>query len=288
MRNTLSKSALVVEGGGMRGVFASGVLNEFGRQGFDPFDLYIGVSAGACNLASHLAGQNERNYYVTLTYSATSQFINLPRFLLGGHYLDLDWLWNSTIKEYRLDLKSLFKGLQMQKKEYLIVVTSMKTGCAFYLKPSEDTLEHYLKASSSIPVLYRNILKIGPEEVTDGGIADSIPVLEAYRRGAANITIIRSRPEHYEKKQHAFSFLFPMFFKRYPRLIEAFKKRDKTYMEAVRFIRNPPQGIRVSEIAPPRDLTLKRVTRDITILKEAYQTGIVCGRQHIEKIKTFI
>lgn len=63
------KSALVVEGGGMRGIFAAGVLRAFASAGFDPFDLYIGVSAGACHLASHLAGQYDRNLAVTLRYS---------------------------------------------------------------------------------------------------------------------------------------------------------------------------------------------------------------------------
>jgi predicted patatin/cPLA2 family phospholipase len=54
--NDKTKSALIVEGGGMRSIFAAGVLHAFGKAGFDPFDLYIGVSAGACHLASHLAG----------------------------------------------------------------------------------------------------------------------------------------------------------------------------------------------------------------------------------------
>ena len=61
------KTALVVEGGGMRGIFAAGILHAFGKENFDPFDLYIGVSAGGCHLASHLAGQNDRNFDITLS-----------------------------------------------------------------------------------------------------------------------------------------------------------------------------------------------------------------------------
>ncbi len=85
-------------------------------------------SAGACNLASHLAGQNDRNYDIIKRYSIDGRFINLGRFLRGGHLMDLDWLWDVTISEYRLDLKKLFGRLKEREKEYIIAVTSVATG----------------------------------------------------------------------------------------------------------------------------------------------------------------
>ncbi|PKN78135.1 MAG: patatin family protein, partial [Deltaproteobacteria bacterium HGW-Deltaproteobacteria-1] len=160
------KSALIVEGGGMRGIFAAGILHAFGNKGFDPFDLYIGVSAGACHLASHLAGQNNRNFDITLRYSLSRQFINPWRFLKGGHLMDLDWMWEQTIKNYRLDLKQIEEKLRTQKKDYLIVATSMETGGPLYLHPDVNTLEHYLKVSSSLPILYRKELDVNGEKAT--------------------------------------------------------------------------------------------------------------------------
>lgn len=195
------KNALVVEGGGMRGIYAAGILHAFGQAGFDPFDLYIGVSAGACHLASHLAGQNDRNFDITLRYSLDPRFISLNRFLRGGHLMDLDWMWHETITNYRLNLKHIDKKLHDQNRDFLIVATSMETGRALYLRPDADTLEHYLKVSSSLPILYRNILEIDGQKATDGGMADSIPVREAYRRGAVDITVLRTRPSHYVKKK---------------------------------------------------------------------------------------
>ncbi len=283
MKSKRNRSALVVEGGGMRSLFSAGVLNAFGEEGFDPFDMYFGVSAGACNLASHLAGQNSRNYDICVRYSSTPNFISLGRFLSGGHYMDLDWLWDSTINNYRLDLKTIFRRLRARKKKFIIVATSMETGNALYLNPTESTLEHYLKVSSALPILYRSPLEVGSERAIDGGIADSIPVMEAFRRGATDITVIRSRPSGYVKKRSRFSFLLPLFFRKYPRFIESFEKRPDTYMEAVRFIHNPPTGIRISEIAPPADVPIGRATRDLGLLYAAYQTGIKHGREHIQK-----
>ncbi|MGD0021405.1 MAG: patatin family protein [Smithellaceae bacterium] len=284
MSNNTDKSALVVEGGGMRGIFAAGVLHAFGKTNFDPFDLYIGVSAGACHLASHLAGQNDRNFDITLRYSLTSKFINPWRFLFGGHLMDLDWMWEQTITNYRLDLPYLFNKLRMQKKEYIVVSTAMDTGNALYLRPDEDTLEHYLKVSSSLPIFYRNILEVNGEKATDGGIADAIPVREACRRGATDITVIRSRPSDYVKKQSPFTFILSIYYRKYPRLVEKFRKRARNYMAAVDFIHHPPEGVRITELAPPNNVDISRTTQNEAVLRATYQIGIDYGNKFL-KIK---
>ena len=49
--------ALVCEGGGQRGIFTAGVLDEFMRAQFNPFDLYFGTSAGAQNLSAYVCNQ---------------------------------------------------------------------------------------------------------------------------------------------------------------------------------------------------------------------------------------
>jgi len=267
----------------MRCIFAAGVLHSFGKAGFDPFDLYIGVSAGACHLASHLAGQHDRNFDITLRYSMTSDFINPWRFLRGGHLMDLDWMWEQTIRNYCLDLAYLFEKLRSQNKEYLIVVTSMESGQAVYLHPDENMLAHYLKVSSSLPVLYRNILEIDNEKATDGGIADAIPVREACHCGATDITVIRSRSAGYVKKHSRLAAaIFSLYFRKYPRLVEKFRKRAENYNASVEFIHSPPEGVRITEIAPPDNTAIGRTTKNETPLRAAYETGIDYGNKFIK------
>jgi len=267
----------------MRGIFAAGVLHAFGNTGFDPFDLYIGVSAGACHLASHLAGQNSRNFDITLRYSLSPEFINLRRFLSGGHLMDLDWMWEQTITNYRLDLKHIEKKLRSQNKEYLIVATSMETGEPLYLRPDENTLEHYLKVSSSLPILYRNLLDVNAEKATDGGMADSIPVRYAHRLGASDITVIRSRKADYVKRGSPIAqAIISWYFRKYPRLVEKFKNRADIYNASVTFIKNPPQGVRIRQIAPPPGLDVGRTTRNEAPLRAAYETGIDYGNRFVK------
>ncbi len=283
MNNKSGKSALVVEGGGMRGMFTAGVLHAFGGAGFDPFDIYIGVSAGACNLTSYLAGQNDRNYNINIKYSTTPNFINIGRFLRGGHLMDIDWLWDISMKEYPVDLERLFAKLKKDGKEFIVVATSIESGKALYLEPEINTVEHYTKVSSAMPFFYRNILEVNSEKATDGGVADSIPVIEAFNRGATNITVLRTRHSDYVKKKNPLSFIYSVVFRKYPNLATALKNRPISYMKAVEFIKNPPEGVCINEIAPPKDLNIKRATTNPEVLKAAYDAGIEQGKKFIEK-----
>jgi predicted patatin/cPLA2 family phospholipase len=210
------------------------------------------------------------------------EFINVWRFLKGGHLMDLDWMWEQTITNYRLNLKHIDEKLRTQNKEYLIVATSMKTGQALYLRPDENTLEHYLKVSSSLPILYRNVLEVNGEKATDGGMADSLPVREAYRRGATDITVIRSRAADYIKKESPIALaVFSLYFRKYQQLVEKFRKRAENYNAAVEFIHHPPPGVRILEIVPPKDISIGRTTKNEAPLRAAYERGIDYGNKFI-------
>jgi predicted patatin/cPLA2 family phospholipase len=271
--------ALVVEGGAMRGVFSTGVLDAFLTKKFNPFDLYIGVSAGATNIASFLAEMYQRNLKVYTDYSTGSDFINWRKFISGGNLVDLDWLWGITIQEIRLDLKKIFNP----EKEFYIGVTSIDTGQAVYLKPGRSNLEEILKASSAIPILYRNFIKINNTPYVDGGLADPIPVIEAYRRKARSIIVIRSRPYCYTMKQKHSTYWQKIFLKGSPKLIETFNRRAQKYQEAIDFMRNPPEGIQIVEINPPENFPVKRLTKDISILKQGYRCGYEAGIKAMEQ-----
>ena len=191
-----SQHALVVEGGAMRGIFAAGVLDEFLEQGYQPFTSYFGVSAGATNIAAYLCNQPKRNYTVITDYSCRPEFINVKRFIKGGHLFDLDWLWQETIREIRLKTEVF----EQSQPEFYIVSTAINTGAAHYLKATSSEMVEQLKASCAIPIAYRDYPVINNEPMTDGGVADPIPVIKAYEMGAKEITVVLSQPLGYRKK----------------------------------------------------------------------------------------
>jgi predicted patatin/cPLA2 family phospholipase len=273
-----SLRALVVEGGGMRGVFSAGVLDAFYEKGFDPFDIYIGVSAGACNLASHLAGQHGRNYRCYSIHMLSPEFISLKKYISGGHFMDLDWFWEymDTVEKLDVEAASTRPG-----KEFIIAATDIATGEAIYFKAETDLLNIMLKGSSSLPLMYRKFIEVCGIKVTDGGVADSIPVKEAYTRGAGRIMVLRSRPSGYIKKSFFEAKIFPMFFSRYPALKNALKIRENKYMEAIAFINNPPEGVEIIEIAPDTMCT-GRTSRDKAKIDQDYNRGHSAGLRAIE------
>ncbi len=133
---TLSKNAIVVEGGAMRGVFSTGILDGFLMEGFNPFDIYIGVSSGAGNLAAYLAEMPGRNLKIYSDYALRPQFLSYSRFFRGKHLMDLDWLWDITISECRLDLKKIYE----KKRPFLVGMRDIQTGKAVYKEADEYSL----------------------------------------------------------------------------------------------------------------------------------------------------
>lgn len=273
-------NALVVEGGAMRGIFAAGVLDAFLKENFNPFDMCIGVSAGATNLSGYLAKMYKRNCKIIMNYSTRQEFIDIKRFLKGGDLLDLDWLWDVSLTEIGLNIGEIIN----YQGNYLVGVTNAQTGKPEYFQPDRENLNHILKASSAIPILYKEVIQINGTDYVDGGVADPIPVKEAYKRNAKNILVIRSRPFNYKMKNRRSKALSKLVLKEYPNLIDTVYKRAKIYNETIDFIRNSPSDINILEVNPPDDFKTTRLTTDKNILKEDYNKGFEIG---IDTIKNW-
>jgi predicted patatin/cPLA2 family phospholipase len=277
-----SESALIVEGGALRGVYSTGLLDAFLDSQFNPFDLFVGVSSGASNLAAYLAGMIGRNKRIYLDYSLRPDFISFPKFLRGGHLLDLDWLWDITIREIRLDLATIYS----RAKPFVVVLTDVQTGDARYKLTGAHDLEHVLKASSAMPLLYRAYPEVDGRPMTDGGVADSIPVGEAIRRGARRIMVIRSRHRGYRKQHGLSEGVMRWHVRHFPLLQEAMTRRAERYNESVALIRKPPEGVSIIEICPPAGFRVSRLSQDRMILQEGYEQGRASAAEAIARWNT--
>jgi predicted patatin/cPLA2 family phospholipase len=267
-RKSFSK-ALIVEGGAMRGVFSTGVLDGFLEAGFNPFDLCVGVSSGAGNLAAYLAQMPGRNLRIYTDYSLRPEFIRLRRLARGGHLMDLDWLWKITIAEIRLDLATIYAGTGL----FLVGLTDVETGKAVYQETNAANLEPVLKASSAMPILYRGFPSIAGRPTADGGLADPLPVAVALERGARRIMVIRSRSASYIKHENLSQALLQWQLKPYPDLCRTIAGRVGRYNQAVALIRNPPAGVAIHEVCPPEKFRPARLGRNKAVLVEGYRQG---------------
>jgi predicted patatin/cPLA2 family phospholipase len=274
------KHALINEGGAMRGIFAAGVLDSFMDNQFKPFDFCMGVSAGSTNLASYLTNQRGRSHKIITDYSCRSPFINFRKYLFHGHYIDLDWLWKIAYKEYRLDSFAYAH----QPTPLWVVTTNVDTGEAEYHQPTEENLEDILLASCAVPLAYRGYPLAAAAPQTDGGVADSIPVIEAYQRGAREITVVLSQLRGYRKRAPKFPNLIRRLFRRKPHLAEALLKRHEAYNAAIDFIENPPEDCVIHTISPLSGFNVGRTTTDSKKLTFGYEMGLMAGQEYVTKV----
>lgn len=271
------KHTLVVEGGAMRGIFAAGVLDAFIDRKFYPFNAAVGVSAGSTNLIGYLAGQYKRSYRIITDHARRDEFINIRRYLKGGHFCDVSWLWHCALDELPLNVEAyLARNIPLT-----VVTTSVKTGASCYFHANNDNMNALFPASCAMPVVFREFPPIDGVPMTDGGLADSIPVVHAYEQGAKRITVILSQPQGFKKEKTRFPVLLKPFFKDHPALFEAVARRTDQYNKALDFIANPPADCVVQIIAPPANFPVSRFTVDIDSLNMGYNQGFNAGERFI-------
>jgi predicted patatin/cPLA2 family phospholipase len=273
------KSALVVQGGAMRSVFSAGILDAFLEKKFNPFDFYIGVSAGASNLAAFLSGTPGTSLKIFQDYACRAEFINYPRFLRNGHLIDLDWLFDVVFRQSPLNLASIYS----HARPLYVCVTNVVTGRAVYVETNPDNLLYTLKASTALPVFYRNFPVIDGHIMTDGGVADAIPVARAIALGARRIMVLRTRPKDYIVKDTLVHRWVRWQMRNYPQLHASMQRRVIQHREALRLIRNPPPGVKVIEVCPPHQFSAGRFNRKTDMLHLGYQSGLELADSAIQQ-----
>lgn len=262
----------------MRGMFSAGVLDVFLEERFDPFELVIGTSAGACNLASHVARQHGRNLRCYANLMTRREFIDFRRMFRRGHVLDLDWLWDELARTEPLDVDAILAT----GTRFLAVATSVDSGAPVYLRPTRDSFFDALKASCALPWLYRGSVRVEGQRLIDGGVSDPFAAEEAYRQGARRIMVVRSRPATFIKQTSLGSRWLSLTAESRG-LAQAYRHAAQRYAQAVRFVIAPPEHCQVVHVAPSEPLPVARTTQDAAALERTYALGRVHGLRAIQE-----
>lgn len=192
------KWALVVQGGGQRGIFTAGVLDAFLERQFDPFSLYIGTSAGALNLSSFLSRQSGFGRDFILNFTTQDEFFNLYRYLGQQKPINLDWALQKVQANGEMPLDfSTARGI-LHHRDAFACATRKDTLKDIYLPMYQDDWQSVLKASCAIPFLYNQPVLLNDMEWVDGGVSAAIPVKAACEQAAQTIVVIRTEPIDHE------------------------------------------------------------------------------------------
>lgn len=269
----IENTGLVLEGGGMRGTFTSGVLDWLMDNRVE-FAYGIGVSAGACNGVSYVSHQRGRARFSNIDLLEKYHYIGINHLLRTGSIIDLDMLYNRFTEEiYPFDYDRYF-GNTMR---FEMVTTDCLTGMACYMEEHADRrrLIDIVKASASLPYVCP-ITYVDDIPMLDGGIVDSIPVTRAMSQGYKHNVVVLTRNRGYRKSER--DIRIPAFiYRKYPRLREALSRRCQCYNDQLAMIERMEDEGRLTVVRPEKPITVGRMEKSAAKLTALYEEGYACA-----------
>ena len=269
------KTGLVLEGGGMRGVFTSGVLDAFMKHNLT-FPYVVAVSAGACNGMSYVSHQPRRARISNIDYLERYKYIGIRHLVTQGCIFDRDLLYDKFPNQYLpFDFDTFFNS----EMEFEMVTTNCRTGLPMYLSERHDRQRalDIVRASSSLPYVSK-IVDVDGEPMLDGGIVDSIPVERAIAKGFPRNVLVLTRNKGYRStgRDHK----TPRFvYRNYPRLRVALSHRIEAYNAQLDTIDRMEAEGRVLCIRPERPMEVGRIEKDTAKLERLYEEGFCIGEE---------
>jgi predicted patatin/cPLA2 family phospholipase len=278
------KTALVLEGGGMRGIYTAGVLDYFMEQQLQFYDV-IGVSAGALNALSYKSNQPQRSYDITMKYSMDKRYVSLRSLIKTRNMFGVKFIFETIPNEL---LPFDYETYEMSPIRLWAVVTNLQTGKAEYPEIKEvKEDQRFLIATSSLPMISRTVHTEGTSYL-DGGAADPIPIDFSITQGYDKHVVVLTREESYRKKPSRMLKLVRIRYKKYPKFVELMEQRADRYNQTIENIQQLEQQRKAFVIRPSRPVVIDRYERDPEKLNSLYQLGYKDAQNQFGSLLEFI
>lgn len=260
-------------GGGERGVYGAGVFDFCMERGID-FDYCVGVSAGAANLSSYLAGQVGRNFAFYTTYSFRPQYMGARLAATTGQYTDLDYIYGTLSNsdgEYPLD----YAAMVASGKQFIIVTTGADNGLPVYFTLDDLSQDDYapVKASSALPIVNKPYPVHG-RLCYDGGLSDPIPVKKALDAGCEKVVVVLTRPRDYYRSPDNDMHFVRMLWPKHPRIAMALANRAGLYNWQLDLAKKYEREGKVLIVAPDDIGEMGTLTKDVDAIQGLYAKGL--------------
>lgn len=259
------KIGLVLEGGAMRGMFTAGVLDVLLDEQI-AVDGAVTVSAGALFGINYPAKQRGRVLRYNLKYLHDKRYMGWHSLFTTGNVV------NKAFAFYELPFtldpfdQATFAASQI---DFWVTLTNIETGEPEYVKITDAFAQmEALRATSAMPMVSR-VVEIAGKKYLDGGISDSIPLDKAMALGYDKIIVILTRPLDYRKKPSN-NWLFKLFYRHYPKLIERWENRYAEYNQAVEKVIEMEKAGKIFVIRPSESLDISRLEKDLTKIGRAH------------------
>ena len=283
--NGKKEAALVLEGGGTRGVFTAGVLDYLMEKEVK-FPYVIGVSAGACNAIDYVSKQIGRTKDCTINQDRKNRYIGTKDALKKGYLFDMDRLFDEYPNRlFPFDFDTYFASdIQCE-----VVVTNCLTGEAMYLSEKQDRerLLTICRASSSIPLI-SPVVDVDGIPCVDGGVADSVPLIHSMKLGHQKNVVVLTRNKGYRKKAPGKSrLLYTAALKKYPNLLNALLNRYRNYNRVMELVEKWEEEGHIFVIRPEVE-PVSRTEQNVEKLTEFYDHGYQLMKQRMEEMQAYL
>lgn len=280
----LADSGLILEGGGMKGIYTAGVLDVFMEKGID-FGACYGVSAGASVLTSYMSKQPGRSYHIYTDYLDCKDYCSAYSLLTSGDLFGASMSYD-LIPNY-LNPYDYQKALEYPGKCYA-VATNIVTGKPHYFRMNDvKKAMTAIRASCSLPLVSKNVM-IGGEPYLDGGLSDSIPVRRSISDGNKKNVVIMNKERGFIRQPAENQQLIKIRYAKYPHVYECMNERAIRYNATVQFIEEEEMKGRMFVIRPALCLNVDRIEKDTHKLYAMYEAGRSDAEASYGKLLTYL
>lgn len=276
-------TGLVLEGGGLRGIYTVGVLDVFMDNDIK-VDGIIGVSAGALFGVNYPSGQRGRGLRYNLEYAKDPRYMSFRNLIKTGNIVGKEFAYYDI--PFRRDV---FDEEAFEKSgiDFYAVVTNVENGKAEYIKIDNafEQMEAF-RATSSMPLVSK-FVEIDGKKYLDGGCADSIPVKKCIEMGYDKVVVVLTRPLDYRKKKEN-GWLNFLAYRKYPEFVKTLNNRPDDYNKTVEEIIELEKQGKVFVIRPSKTIPIKRIEHDTEVIQRMYDLGLEDGKTQMEGLKKYL
>jgi predicted patatin/cPLA2 family phospholipase len=274
------KTALIVEGGAMRGAWAAGVLAYLQERGRRQYDLVYAASSGACSAAYFVADMWEPG--LTIWRDLACNVVRKSNFLRHKPMIDLAYLVDHIMRK-RFPLS--VEALQKAPTKFFIVLTDCQTGEPVYFHACDERVFAALRATSSMALATRGFDYVDGQPYADGGVADPIPIRRAMADGATDITVVLTHNPAFRLKPVP-RWMGKLAYPEWPMVARVWTARQNVnYNAALDLMKRPPEGIRLRVFRPLRPLPVSSFTAEPKQIAAALALGHDEALQQMEELE---
>lgn len=275
-----NKLGLVIEGGGVRGIYAAGVLDVL-HDLMLPFTGVIGVSAGAIHGVSFVSGQKQRSYRIYTRFCRDPRFFSFRTWFRTGNIVDNDFCYREIPSSLKPFDEEAFVASRMA---FWAVSTNLETGKPEYIRMHSCAGNNIapLIASASLPYVSRPVKYHGKLHL-DGGCSDRV-LLKAFQSMgfSRNVVVLTHPAEHKVRDRDA--ALVRLFYRKYPAFCTTFENSPKDYEKTQAYLKEEESKKSIFVIRPKAPIPVGRLSHDPQAIKRAYNMGCLDALEAAEKL----